>query len=353
MPSEDWERRPCTPLRVQHMRPRCQLRSLPGHPKPLSPRLPPDNPVGPTLGELVLDLAVDVAEELDVSHGCLRAVLRQVRQEPRLGRVLVGHATQSLHQVRPLGADHAEQAVQRGARRRLELGHAEARRVDARGRRDPEQRLQQLGGRARADPEREREGVVEEVAVRAVQLLERERRRVAQPPAARGSGEGERRRVCGGVGVGRRRRGGGEVSHREARADGGSCGVEVWREPAEAQREGLRLRGPALVAERALLHRVVGGEEGAWGEDGHAAGRAACVCRVLRRRRGQGEGRVARLQPAHPALQSGEWRRRPRRPWRRRRRETAAGGTRIGSLLARGGQLAESGEARVRAESGC
>ena len=72
MPSEDWERRPCTPLRVQHMRPRCQLRSLPGHPKPLSPSLPPDNPVGPTLGELVLDLAVDVAEELDVSHGCLK-----------------------------------------------------------------------------------------------------------------------------------------------------------------------------------------------------------------------------------------------------------------------------------------
>eukprot|EP00315_Gephyrocapsa_oceanica_P008800 CAMPEP_0185308950 /NCGR_PEP_ID=MMETSP1363-20130426/21635_1 /TAXON_ID=38817 /ORGANISM="Gephyrocapsa oceanica, Strain RCC1303" /LENGTH=135 /DNA_ID=CAMNT_0027906423 /DNA_START=310 /DNA_END=714 /DNA_ORIENTATION=- len=106
---------------------------------------PADNPVGPTLGELVLDLAVDVAEELDVSHGCLRAVLRQVRQEPRLCRVLVGHATQSLHQVRPLGADHAKQAVQRGARRRLELGHAEARRVDARGRRDPEQRLQQLG----------------------------------------------------------------------------------------------------------------------------------------------------------------------------------------------------------------
>ena len=72
MPSEDWERRPCTPLRAQHMRPRCRLRSLPAHPRPLSPSLPPDNPVGPTLGELVLDLAVDVAEELDVSHGCLK-----------------------------------------------------------------------------------------------------------------------------------------------------------------------------------------------------------------------------------------------------------------------------------------
>ena len=72
MPSEDWETRPCTPLRAQHMLPRCQLRSLPAHPRPLSPNLPPDNPVGPTLGELVLDLAVDVAEELDVSHGCLK-----------------------------------------------------------------------------------------------------------------------------------------------------------------------------------------------------------------------------------------------------------------------------------------
>mmetsp|Transcript_21471 Transcript_21471/g.72547 ORF Transcript_21471/g.72547 Transcript_21471/m.72547 type:complete len:284 (+) Transcript_21471:174-1025(+) len=243
MPSEDWETRPCTPLRAQHMLPRCQLRSLPAHPRPLSPNLPPDNPVGPTLGELVLDLAVDVAEELDVSHGCLRAVLRQVRQEPRLCRVLVGHATQSLHQVRPLGADHAKQAVQRGARRRLELGHAEARRVDARGRRDPEQRLQQLGGRARADPEREREGVVEEVAVRAVQLLERERRRVAEPPAARGSGEGERRRVCGGVGVGRRRRGGGGG----ARLRDGAEGVEARVDEAAA---------------RGAAHAASGGEVG-------------------------------------------------------------------------------------------
>ena len=52
--------------------------------------------------ELALNLPVDVAEELNVAHRSLRAVVREHREETTLGRVLSDEHAHRLQQVWPL-----------------------------------------------------------------------------------------------------------------------------------------------------------------------------------------------------------------------------------------------------------
>ena len=118
----------------------------------------------PSIGKVLLDLAVDMAKELDVAHRRLRTILREEREEAALELGLARGEADRLVEVRPLRADRVHEPLHPPRRLRLERGQPQRCAVDALEAAQLQGGLEKLGGGAAAEPAVEGDAVVEEEA---------------------------------------------------------------------------------------------------------------------------------------------------------------------------------------------
>ena len=115
-----------------------------------------------------------VAQELDVAHRCLCAILCQHAQEAPFERILGREHTNTLEELRPLRTHCVDEAVCPDGDVVIERGHAQPRAVVAFESMHLQQLLEKGRRNATADPQVERRRVVHEEGAVRLELLEGE-----------------------------------------------------------------------------------------------------------------------------------------------------------------------------------